>query len=67
MSEHVGASTSRNPKGLHGLYRDSFTFTISNGDVAKICSAEADQKMVVSKDVDGDSHGLSATAALFRI
>jgi hypothetical protein len=25
MSENVGASTSRNPKGLHGLYRDSFT------------------------------------------
>jgi hypothetical protein len=26
MSENVGASTSRNPKGLHGLYRDNFTF-----------------------------------------
>jgi hypothetical protein len=26
MSENVGAATSRNPKGLHGLYRDSFTF-----------------------------------------
>jgi hypothetical protein len=25
MSESVGASTSRNPKGLHGLYRDNFT------------------------------------------
>jgi hypothetical protein len=25
MSENVGASTSRNPKGLHGLYRDKFT------------------------------------------
>jgi hypothetical protein len=24
MSENVGASTSRNPKGLHGLYRDNF-------------------------------------------
>jgi hypothetical protein len=24
MSENVGTSTSRNPKGLHGLYRDSF-------------------------------------------
>jgi hypothetical protein len=22
MSENVGASTSRNPRGLHGLYRD---------------------------------------------
>jgi hypothetical protein len=27
MSENVGASTSRNPKGLHGLYREIFTFT----------------------------------------
>jgi hypothetical protein len=27
MSEYVGSSTSRNPKGLHGLYRDTFTFT----------------------------------------
>jgi hypothetical protein len=26
MSENVGASTSRNPKGLHGLYRNSLTF-----------------------------------------
>jgi hypothetical protein len=25
MSENVAASTSRNPKGLHSLYRDSFT------------------------------------------
>jgi hypothetical protein len=25
MSENVGASTSRNPKGLHGLYGDNFT------------------------------------------
>jgi hypothetical protein len=27
MSENVGASTSHSPKGLHGMYRDSFTFT----------------------------------------
>jgi hypothetical protein len=26
MSENVGASTSLNPKDLHGLYRDNFTF-----------------------------------------
>jgi hypothetical protein len=26
MSENVGASTSRNPQGLHGLYGDNFTF-----------------------------------------
>jgi hypothetical protein len=28
MSENVGASTSRNPKGLHGLYRDNFTIAV---------------------------------------
>jgi hypothetical protein len=28
MSENVGASTSRNPKGLHGLSRDNFTFLL---------------------------------------
>jgi hypothetical protein len=27
LSENVGASTSRNPKGLHGLYRDSITLS----------------------------------------
>jgi hypothetical protein len=27
MFENVGASTSRNPKGLQGLYRNNFTFT----------------------------------------
>jgi hypothetical protein len=32
MSENVGASTSRNPKGLHGLYRGNFTFTIEVGN-----------------------------------
>jgi hypothetical protein len=26
MSENVGASTSRNPKGLQGLYRENFTY-----------------------------------------
>jgi hypothetical protein len=26
ISENVGASTSRNHKGLHDLYRDNFTF-----------------------------------------
>jgi hypothetical protein len=34
MSENVGTSNSRNRKGLHGLYRDNFTFypymTINN-------------------------------------
>jgi hypothetical protein len=27
VSENVGASTSRNPKGLHGLYGDNFIIT----------------------------------------
>jgi hypothetical protein len=31
MSENVGASTSRNPKGLHGLYRDNFTLLVYGG------------------------------------
>jgi hypothetical protein len=26
ISETVGASTSHNPKGLHGMYSDNFTF-----------------------------------------
>jgi hypothetical protein len=30
MSKNVGASNSRNPKGLHGLYRDKFTFTFTH-------------------------------------
>jgi hypothetical protein len=29
MFENVGASTSRNPKDLHGLQRDNFTFYAS--------------------------------------
>jgi hypothetical protein len=28
MSEIVGASTSRKPKGLHGLHGNNFTFTL---------------------------------------
>jgi hypothetical protein len=28
MSEKEGASTSRNPKGLHGLYKDNFSFIL---------------------------------------
>jgi hypothetical protein len=28
MSENVGASTSHNPKGLHGLNRENFTFAL---------------------------------------
>jgi hypothetical protein len=28
MCENVGASTSRNHKGLHGLYRDNVIFTL---------------------------------------
>jgi hypothetical protein len=30
MSENVGALTSRNPKGLHGLYGKNFNFTIAH-------------------------------------
>jgi hypothetical protein len=28
MSENVGASTSRNPKGIRSLYRENFTLAI---------------------------------------
>jgi hypothetical protein len=28
ITENVGASTSRNPKGLHGLYKENFTFIL---------------------------------------
>jgi hypothetical protein len=31
MSENVGASTSRNPKGLYGLYRDNLTVSYIYG------------------------------------
>jgi hypothetical protein len=30
MSENVGASTSRNLKGLHGLYGDNFTLPFTH-------------------------------------
>jgi hypothetical protein len=30
MSENVGASTSRNLKGLHGLYKDNFTLPFTS-------------------------------------
>jgi hypothetical protein len=35
MSQNVGASNSRKPNGLHGLYRDKFTFYRSNILMAK--------------------------------
>jgi hypothetical protein len=33
MSEYVGTSTSRNPKGLHGLHSDDFTLLLCNHSV----------------------------------
>jgi hypothetical protein len=33
MSENVGASTSRNPKGLHGLYGDNFNVNMLGVDL----------------------------------
>jgi hypothetical protein len=36
MSENVGASTSRNAKGLHGLYRDSFTLLYVTGNTLRL-------------------------------
>jgi hypothetical protein len=37
LSENVEAATSRNPMGLHGLYRDNFTFTFTS--VVRTCGA----------------------------
>jgi hypothetical protein len=36
MSENVGASTSRKPKGLHGLYRNNFTFFTCSRDATTV-------------------------------
>jgi hypothetical protein len=36
MSENVEASTSRNPKGLHGLYRENCTFTFTFSYMARV-------------------------------
>jgi hypothetical protein len=33
MSENVGASASRNPKGFHGLYRKNFTLPLHKGNI----------------------------------
>jgi hypothetical protein len=38
--ENVGASTSRNPKGLHGLYVDNFTFYIQGRSVREASKEE---------------------------
>jgi hypothetical protein len=35
MSENVGALISRNPKGLHGLYRDNFTVSITREEAVR--------------------------------
>jgi hypothetical protein len=36
MSENVGASNSHSPKGLHALYKDSFTFYLHWGHFAQL-------------------------------
>jgi hypothetical protein len=49
MSENVGASTSCNPKGLHSLYRDNFTFTFTFNNTnitAAMQTSEARIKLV---------------------
>jgi hypothetical protein len=37
MSENVGDSTSRNPNGLHGLYRENFTLPLPADRDGGIC------------------------------
>jgi hypothetical protein len=41
MSENVIAPTSRNPKSLHGLYRDNFTFTSSHNRTESVSFSSA--------------------------
>jgi hypothetical protein len=51
MSENVGASTPRNPKGLHGLYTDNFTFTFIFtfiGDYLHVISSSTRVQVVLS-------------------
>jgi hypothetical protein len=39
MSENMGVSTSRNPKGLHGLYRDVYLYLrVPENTVGRIIS-----------------------------
>jgi hypothetical protein len=50
---NVGVSTSRNPKGLHGLYRDNFTVTfifINNVNVIK-ATKNNDNQVNRSRDI----------------
>jgi hypothetical protein len=52
MSENVGTSTSRNPKGLQGLYRDNFTLpTLPNMKLKKGCSWPIQHEIFPTSDV----------------
>jgi hypothetical protein len=48
MSENVRASTSRNPKGLHGLYGDNFTFTLHLIKVKRFDATEKKEEFDVT-------------------
>jgi hypothetical protein len=52
MSENVGASTSRNPKGLHSLHKDKFTLTFTLyilHSLSKICHCPTQWKITNSE------------------
>jgi hypothetical protein len=50
MSEYVRASTSHNPKGLHGLYRDNFTYTTSKIALFVVITVRTSNQISVSPD-----------------
>jgi hypothetical protein len=45
MSENVVASTSHNPKGLHGLYRENFAFTYIHGTRTTLLTVRAENTL----------------------
>jgi hypothetical protein len=55
MSENVGASTSRNLKGLHGLYGDNFTFYLTAAEGPSKLPVLLDPLPFKGRIVDADS------------
>jgi hypothetical protein len=55
MSENVEASTSRNPKGLRGLYRDSFAFTFYICSERRTCLHKHEKRI---KSIEGTTNSI---------
>jgi hypothetical protein len=49
LSENMGASTSRKPKGLHGLHRDNFTLPYFFDNRRNICGKGDAAEMLIVK------------------